>query len=90
MCDDDQKFQLLIATVCQCGGLQDDLALQKQFYISGTHYSRTLEEWLLRMDAHRSRIFPLFQARPLSCMAQKTRRCSSLACRDRGQDRRAA
>ena len=58
-------------TVVQCGVLQDDLALQKQFYISGTHYSRTLEEWLLRMDAHRARIFPLFQVRLLSFVAQK-------------------
>lgn len=43
---------------------QDDLAIQKQWYINGVHYSRTLEAWLQRMDAQRKEIMPIFQVRP--------------------------
>ncbi len=43
--------------------LQDDLAVQQQWYINGKHYSRTLEDWLVRMDAHKKEIIPLFQVR---------------------------
>ena len=41
---------------------QDDLAIQKQWYLNGEHYSRTLEAWLQRMDAQRKEIMPIFQA----------------------------
>jgi hypothetical protein len=41
--------------------LQDDLAIQQQWYINGRHYSRTLEDWLKRMDAQKKHIIPLFQ-----------------------------
>lgn len=41
--------------------LQDDLAIQKQWYINGKHYSRTLEAWLQRMDAQRKQIMPIFE-----------------------------
>lgn len=40
---------------------QDDLAIQRQWYINGEHYSRTLEAWLQRMDAQRKQIMPIFK-----------------------------
>lgn len=40
---------------------QDDLAIQQQWYLNGKHYSRTLEDWLQRMDAHKREIIPLFR-----------------------------
>lgn len=41
--------------------MQDDLAVQKHWYLNGRHYSRTLEDWLRRMDAHKKQMWPLFQ-----------------------------
>lgn len=43
------------------GRFQDDMALQRQWYINGRHYSKTLEDWLVRMDNHKSDIMPLFK-----------------------------
>lgn len=40
---------------------QDDLAIQQQWFINGRHYSRTLEDWLKRMDAQKQHIIPLFE-----------------------------
>lgn len=40
---------------------QDDLAVQRTWYVNGTHYSRTLEDWLRLHDAARSTIMPLFE-----------------------------
>lgn len=31
---------------------QSDLTLTKSWYINGTHYSRTLEDWLKLQDKH--------------------------------------
>ncbi|CAL8464900.1 g4435 [Coccomyxa elongata] len=40
---------------------QDDLALQQQWAINGTHYSRTLEDWLKRQDKQRAAIMPIME-----------------------------
>jgi len=39
---------------------QDDLCLETRWSVSGTHYQKTAEAWLLNMDAHRAEILPLF------------------------------
>jgi cyclopropane-fatty-acyl-phospholipid synthase len=39
---------------------QDDLVLRQDWKVDGTHYQRTAEAWLARMDAHRDEIMPLF------------------------------
>lgn len=41
---------------------QRDLALEDHWSVSGTHYARTLEDWLVRCDARREELLPLFQA----------------------------
>jgi cyclopropane-fatty-acyl-phospholipid synthase len=41
---------------------QGDLAIQRQWYVNGRHYSRTLEDWLLRHDKAKATIMPLFAA----------------------------
>jgi cyclopropane-fatty-acyl-phospholipid synthase len=41
-------------------GCQRDLHLAGQWRVDGTHYQRTCEAWLSRMDAHRTEIMPLF------------------------------
>ena len=46
------------------GGTQDDLKLQRSWYINGRHYSLTLEAWLRRMDAQRAQIMPIMQVGP--------------------------
>jgi cyclopropane-fatty-acyl-phospholipid synthase len=41
---------------------QDDLTLEHQWLVDGTHYQKTAEAWLQNMDAHKSHIMPLFAA----------------------------
>jgi cyclopropane-fatty-acyl-phospholipid synthase len=41
---------------------QRDLVLEELWAVSGIHYARTLEEWLLRCDAGREGLLSLFQA----------------------------
>jgi len=41
---------------------QQDLILERQWRISGTHYARTLEAWLQNCDAHRGQLIELFAA----------------------------
>jgi cyclopropane-fatty-acyl-phospholipid synthase len=41
---------------------QRDLLLEDHWSISGTHYARTLEDWLVRCDEHRDPLTGLFQA----------------------------
>lgn len=53
---------------------QDDLAIQQQWFINGRHYSRTLEDWLKRMDAQKRHIIPLFEVTAVLVAA-------SLSCR---------
>lgn len=40
--------------------LQDDLRVEQHWAVDGTHYSRTLEAWLDRLDANRPRVLQLF------------------------------
>jgi cyclopropane-fatty-acyl-phospholipid synthase len=40
--------------------LQDDLVVDRAWAVDGTHYSRTLEAWLDRLDANRERVLQLF------------------------------
>ncbi|KAK9806412.1 hypothetical protein WJX73_003375 [Symbiochloris irregularis] len=40
---------------------QDDLALDRSWWVNGRHYSLTLEAWLKRMDAHRREIMPIME-----------------------------
>lgn len=40
---------------------QDDLHLLQRWRWDGTHYQRTAEAWLKRMDAQRAELIPLFQ-----------------------------
>ncbi|KAF6840803.1 cyclopropane-fatty-acyl-phospholipid synthase [Colletotrichum musicola] len=37
---------------------QDDLKIQKQWWINGQHYSKTCEDWLSKMLAHKKEIWP--------------------------------
>ena len=38
---------------------QNDLSIQNHWQVSGTHYQKTSEAWLKRMDAARSELFPI-------------------------------
>lgn len=38
---------------------QDDVAIERQWWVSGTHYERTANDWLSNLDAARSRLMPL-------------------------------
>ncbi|HEY5079508.1 MAG TPA: hypothetical protein VII43_06655 [Opitutaceae bacterium] len=40
---------------------KERLSLVSDWMISGTHYQRTAEEWLKRMDSNRGEILPLFR-----------------------------
>jgi cyclopropane-fatty-acyl-phospholipid synthase len=40
---------------------QDDLKLQQQWWLSGTHYQRTANHWLAGMDANRDAIMDVFR-----------------------------
>ena len=40
-------------------GFQDDLKLEQDWKVDGTHYQRTAEDWLRNMDAHRAEIMPI-------------------------------
>ncbi len=42
------------------GHFQNDLKLEKDWVVDGTHYSRTSEAWLQNMDRHKAEIMPLF------------------------------
>jgi cyclopropane-fatty-acyl-phospholipid synthase len=41
---------------------QDQLRVQRQWWVSGTHYQRTANHWLAGMDAARAAILPVFRA----------------------------
>ncbi|WOL09053.1 (S)-coclaurine N-methyltransferase [Canna indica] len=41
---------------------QDDVAVQNHWLVKGTHYARTSEEWLKRMDSNLVSIKPIFEA----------------------------
>ncbi|HCN76061.1 MAG TPA: SAM-dependent methyltransferase [Verrucomicrobiales bacterium] len=40
---------------------QDDLKIEDHWIVNGTHYSRTSEAWLARMDANKAEIMTLFR-----------------------------
>jgi cyclopropane-fatty-acyl-phospholipid synthase len=40
---------------------QDDLRIEQHWCVSGTHYQKTAEAWLVNMDVHRDEIWPLFE-----------------------------
>jgi cyclopropane-fatty-acyl-phospholipid synthase len=39
---------------------QDDLVIQEHWRVSGTHYQKTAEAWLMNLDTKREMIKPLF------------------------------
>jgi len=39
----------------------DDLSVKKHWRVNGTHYGKTSEAWLEKMDAHKAEIIPLFE-----------------------------
>ncbi|MDE1180212.1 cyclopropane-fatty-acyl-phospholipid synthase family protein [Paraburkholderia sp.] len=41
---------------------QDDLRLERQWWVSGTHYQRTANQWLDALDAVRERVMPTLVA----------------------------
>jgi hypothetical protein len=43
--------------------LQDDVALEQEWSVSGMHYSRTLEDWLVRQDRRQGEVLPIFAVR---------------------------
>jgi cyclopropane-fatty-acyl-phospholipid synthase len=40
---------------------QDDLVIDRQWWVSGQHYQRTSNHWLAGMDAARAQILPVFE-----------------------------
>jgi cyclopropane-fatty-acyl-phospholipid synthase len=48
-----------------------DLRVEDSWKVNGVHYSRTLEAWLARMDAHRAALWPLFISTYGADQAQK-------------------
>ncbi len=40
---------------------QDDLAIERHWRVSGTHYQRTSEEWLKKMDANEAAVTPILE-----------------------------
>ncbi|WGS52017.1 cyclopropane-fatty-acyl-phospholipid synthase family protein [Paraburkholderia sp. D15] len=38
---------------------QDDLRMERQWWVSGTHYERTANHWLAALDAARDRVMPM-------------------------------
>jgi cyclopropane-fatty-acyl-phospholipid synthase len=40
---------------------QDDLRLQQQWWVGGTHYEKTSNHWLANMDARKAEIMPVFR-----------------------------
>ncbi|AOJ35033.1 SAM-dependent methyltransferase [Burkholderia metallica] len=40
---------------------QDDLRVARQWWLDGTHYARTANQWLASLDAARGRIMPIFE-----------------------------
>lgn len=40
---------------------QEDLTLQKQWWVSGKHYAKTCEDWLAKMNAGKKEIWPFLE-----------------------------
>lgn len=43
-----------------CSFFQDHFGICDHWVLDGTHYQRTAEEWLLRLDGHREEVLALF------------------------------
>ena len=41
---------------------QQKLSIEKQWYVNGVHYSKTLEHWLERQDANKAKVMQLFES----------------------------
>jgi cyclopropane-fatty-acyl-phospholipid synthase len=41
---------------------QDDLAVQRRWRVSGTHYQKTSDAWLANLDRHKPQILPILRA----------------------------
>lgn len=54
---------LVCITSSSSSSAQDSLAIERQWYVNGVHYSRTLEDWLRRQDRHRTQVLQLFKVR---------------------------
>ncbi|PTT04170.1 SAM-dependent methyltransferase [Pedobacter sp. HMWF019] len=39
----------------------EDLKVQKHWIVNGTHYAKTAEAWLSKMDTHKTEIIPIFE-----------------------------
>ncbi|MBE9462955.1 SAM-dependent methyltransferase [Dyadobacter subterraneus] len=39
----------------------EDMQIERQWLVNGTHYAKTSEAWLSNMDAHKAEIMPLFE-----------------------------
>lgn len=62
---------------------QRDLSLEDRWLINGRHYQRTLEEWLIRHDAARDEILPVFEetyGRELALIMFRRWRIFYMAC----------
>lgn len=49
----------------------DDLVIEEQWRVCGTHYQRTLEAWLCRLDAHRETAIAVLSASPSDISPQR-------------------
>lgn len=43
------------------GYFPEDMTVEQKWIVNGTHYERTLNDWLKRLDVHRKGILPLFE-----------------------------
>lgn len=39
----------------------DDLVVEKHWHVNGTHYGKTANTWLKKMDSHKAEIMPVFE-----------------------------
>ena len=40
---------------------QDDLKIENQWRVNGSHYQRTLEAWLIEMDSKKAIVMPILK-----------------------------
>jgi cyclopropane-fatty-acyl-phospholipid synthase len=49
----------MAATGCRSTFSQDDLTIDRQWWVSGTHYEKTANHWLANLDAARNELMPM-------------------------------